>query len=299
MRILVTGTSGQIVTALKQRCEEIRDIELIAVGRPELELCQPQDIARTVARHVPDIVVSAAAFTAVDLAEDEPETVMRMNGDSAGEVALGAAMVGAPVIQLSTDYVYDGTKPFAWTEDDPVNPMSVYGKSKLAGERNVMAANPRHVILRTAWVYSPFGKNFVTTMLALARERAELNVVDDQYGCPTSAFNVADGILCAIERLYSPDASGDELWGIYNLAGTGTATWCDLAREIFWQSKKLGLPASNVISIATEDFPTKAIRPKNSRLDCSKFEKTFGFRCPRWTTSLEHSLEYIARYNYR
>jgi dTDP-4-dehydrorhamnose reductase len=299
VKVLVTGTEGQVVTALRHRCAKRDDIELVTLGRPELDLEKPQNIAETIAAHRPDLVVSAAAWTAVDLAEDEPERAMRANGEGAGQVARGAALVGAPVIHLSTDYVYDGSKPSAWTEDDAVNPLSVYGQSKLAGERRVIKENPRHVILRTAWVYSPFGRNFVKTMLQLAQAREELTIVDDQYGCPTSAFDLADGILAAAQKLSGPSTVDANAWGVYHLAGTGTATWCDLAREIFRQGNALGLSSARVKPVGTEAFPTKAVRPKNSRLDCAKFEATFGYRCPPWFVSLEECLNEIARENGR
>ncbi|GLQ11248.1 NAD(P)-dependent oxidoreductase [Devosia yakushimensis] len=297
MKILVTGTEGQVVTALRHRCAECGDLDLVTVGRPELDLSKPEDIAETIVSHRPDIVVSAAAWTAVDLAEDEPDLAMRINGEGAGQVARGAALVGAPVIHLSTDYVYDGLKPAAWTEDDAVNPLSVYGRSKLAGERRVIEENPRHVILRTAWVYSPFGKNFVRTMLQLAQTREELTIVDDQYGCPTSAFDLADGVLAVVQKLSAPSAADDNVWGVYHLTGTGTATWCDLAREVYRQSRGLNLPSARVKPVGTDAFPTKAVRPRNSRLDCSKLESVFGFRCPPWSVSLEECLKEIAREN--
>lgn len=203
-------------------------------------------------------------------------------------------MVGAPVIHLSTDYVYDGSKSSAWVEDDPVNPLSVYGRTKLAGELRVAEENPRHIILRTAWVYSPFGKNFVKTMLQLAQKRHELTIVDDQYGCPTSAFEIADGVLAVAQKLAATGDAGADTSGIYHLAGTGTATWCDLARETFRQSEALGLPSARVKPVGTQAFPTKAIRPRNSRLDCSKLEDAFGFRSLPWFVSLKHCLKAIS-----
>ena len=294
MKILVTGTTGQVATALKNLCARRSDVNLVAIGRPALELDRPQNIAETIASLEPDVVVSAAAWTAVDLAEDNLELAMRINGEGAGQVARGAAMVGAPVIHLSTDYVYDGTKPSAWTEDDAVNPLSVYGRSKLAGERSVIEQNPMHVILRTAWVYSPFGKNFVKTMLDLALTRDELNIVDDQYGSPTSALDLADGILSVADKLSASRATGTNVWGVYHLAGTGTATWCDLAREVFRHSEELKLPSAHIKPVGTAAFPTKAVRPRNSRLDCSRFANVFDFRCPPWFVSLEKCLEHIA-----
>lgn len=294
MKILVTGTTGQVATALRYRCSNRVDVELITLGRPALELSQPNTVAETIAHHRPDIVVSAAAWTAVDLAEDEPALATCVNANGAGQVALGAAMVDAPVIHLSTDYVFDGSKMSAWVEDDPVNPLSVYGRSKLAGEQQVADNNFKHLILRTSWVYAPFGKNFVKTMLSLAQTRDTLTIVDDQYGCPTSAFDIADAILCVAEKVSGPDSAQNSFWGVYHLAGTGTATWCDFAREIFRQSKELDLPTAHVSPVGTDAFPTKATRPRNSRLDCSKLEDVFGFRAPPWSASLQKCLQTLA-----
>lgn len=293
MRILVTGTNGQVSTSLQERCAERDDIDLIALGRPDLDLDQPANISETIAAHKPHIVVSAAAWTAVDLAEDEPDAAMRANGAAAGEVARGAAIAGAPVIHLSTDYVFDGTKAGAWVEDDPVNPLGVYGRTKLTGERQVAAANPRHVILRTAWVYSPFGKNFVKTMLALAATRDTLTVVDDQYGCPTSAFDIADAILAIADEI-TKSGTGETRWGTYHLAGTGTATWYDFAEEIFRRAKERGLQHVHVKPVASDAFPTKAERPRNSRLDCTKLEKAFGFKSAPWQEALSEVVGILA-----
>lgn len=284
----MTGTNGQVVTALREGCAAVAGIECVALGRPELDLDRPDTAAAAIAGARPDIVISAAAWTAVDAAEDEPDAAFRANAESAGEVARGAALAGAPVIQLSTDYVFDGSKAGAWTEEDPVSPLGVYGVSKLEGERRVAAANPRHVILRTAWVYSPWGKNFLKTMLALAETRDTLTIVDDQYGCPTSALDIADAVLAVAQQvLAKPDFAG---WGIYHLAGTGTATWCDFAREIFRQAAALGLPYAATKPVATSAFPTKAKRPANSRLDCSKFEQAFGYRAPPWQLGVQEVL---------
>jgi dTDP-4-dehydrorhamnose reductase len=294
VKILVTGRFGQVSSALFHRCSKRADLELFMVGRPELELSEPKNVAKIIAGYEPDIVVSAAAWTAVDMAEDSPVMAMRANSDSAREVARGAAMAGAPVIHLSTDYVYDGTKSTAWTEDDPTNPLSVYGRTKLAGERNVIKTNPKHIILRTSWVYSPFGQNFVKTMLKLAEAKINLDIVDDQYGCPTSAFDIADGILSIVKKHSLKTACNTNIWGIYHLAGTGTATWCDFAREIFRQSQKLDLPSAQVRAVGSEAFTTKAVRPTNSRLNCEKMENIFGFRCPAWFLSLDDCLQHIS-----
>ncbi|MGL4406038.1 MAG: dTDP-4-dehydrorhamnose reductase, partial [Notoacmeibacter sp.] len=220
MRILVTGKQGQVVQALLQRGHEI-GVEVQTVGRPEMDMADPAQtfsaVQAAIAAHQPDIIVNAAAYTAVDQAEDEPELAFAINGASAGAVARAAAQASLPVIQISTDYVFDGTKDSPYVETDTTNPQGVYGASKLAGEEAVRAANPQHLIFRTAWVNSPFGKNFVITMLKLAETRDEVRVVADQIGNPTSAFEIVDGILAAARRFEMDPANMQ--WGTYHLVG--------------------------------------------------------------------------------
>ena len=261
----------------------------MALGRPELDLESPGSAAVAIAEAAPDIVINAAAYTAVDQAEDEPERAFRINADAAGEIADAAARTGAAVIQLSTDYVFDGQGEGPYREDAPVNPLGVYGRSKLAGEEQVRAANPRHAIVRTAWVYSPFGRNFVKSMMAAAATRDRLTVVDDQRGSPTSALDLADGLLAMIE------AGGG--WGeTYHLAGGGEATtWCGFAREIMGQCAANHLATVPVEPIRTEDWPTRAVRPRNSVLDSSRFEEAFGFVMPDWRLSAREVVERLAR----
>lgn len=284
LRIVVTGHSGQVVTALVEHATKIDGLTVVPIGRPELDLCDTASIAQSIAALAPDVVVSAAAYTAVDQAEDEPEQAQLVNALAAGEVAKGAAMASAPIIHLSTDYVFDGTITGSWKETDQTGPLGVYGATKLAGEALVAEANSRHLIMRTAWVYSPWGKNFVRTMLALAKQRDQLTIVDDQYGCPTSALDIADAILIASRAMTAQ--RDEDHYGIFHFAGTGTATWCDFAREIFRQAAVKGEPHARTIAVGTGDFPTKARRPANSRLDSSKFEAVFGHRAPPWQQSL-------------
>jgi dTDP-4-dehydrorhamnose reductase len=233
-------------------------------------------------------VVSAAAYTAVDRAEDEPDLAHAINAAGAGSVAAAAAEVGAPVIHLSTDYVFSGTADGAYRESDETGPRSVYGRTKLAGEVAVATANPRHVILRTAWVYSPFGKNFVKTMLALARDRDEIRVVADQWGNPTSALDIADGVLHIARRLRDDGAART---GIYHLAGTGETNWSGVAEQTFAISRALGGPSARVVAIRTEDYPTKAARPANSRLNTDKLAGDYGWRSPAWEQSCRTVVE--------
>jgi dTDP-4-dehydrorhamnose reductase len=284
MRIAVTGAEGQVVRALAE-VGPARDVEIVAVGRPVLDLARPETIGPALAATGADIVVSAAAYTAVDQAEDEAALAEAINAAGAGAVAQAAATMGVPVIHLSTDYVFDGQSSGARVESDPTGPQGVYGRTKLAGETAVAAANPRHLILRTAWVYSPFGRNFVRTMLRLAADRDEIGVVADQWGNPTSALDIAAGIIHSSIMLSHEDWPAQ--FGVYHLAGTGDANWAGFARHVLETSRALGGPHASVRDIATSDYPTKAGRPANSRLSSEKFTAAFGWRAPRWQESVE------------
>lgn len=284
MKILVTGREGQLVRSLLERGAH-RDI--VALGRSDLDLEVEGSARAAILRHRPDVVVNAAAYTNVDAAEDEPERATRINGDAAGEVAAAAREVGAPVVQISTDYVFDGTATVPYAEDATTNPIGSYGRSKLLGEERVRDANPNHAIVRTAWVYSPFGRNFVKTMMTLAQTRDDVSVVADQYGNPTSALDLSDGLLALIDSGVADGAT-------YHLAGTGEATWFDLAQAVFATCAAAGLPFASVNPTTTADFPTKAVRPSFSRLDCARFAKTFGFVMPTWQGSVADVVKRIA-----
>lgn len=280
MKIVVTGNAGQVVTSLIET-GPARGVEVVAVGRPALDLSRPETIAPALAAGRPDIVVNAAAYTAVDKAESEPDLAMAVNGASAGVVADACRRLGVPLIHISTDYVFDGTKDAAYGESDPVAPLGSYGQSKLEGERQVARGCPRHVIMRTAWVFSPFGANFAKTMLRVAGQRAEISVVDDQKGCPTYAPDLAEAIL-AVALAMRGTPAGDPRWGVYHAAGSGETTWCGFAREIFARSGEHGGPVAKVGAITTDQYPTPARRPANSRLDTSKLARTFDVRLPDW-----------------
>lgn len=284
MRLAVTGTEGQVARALAE-IGPAQGVEVVSVGRPALDLEHPRTVGPALAATGADIVVSAAAYTAVDQAEDEPALAEAVNAGGAGAVAAAAADMDVPVIHLSTDYVFDGQGTGARIETDPTGPQSVYGRTKLAGEAAVAAANPRHLILRTAWVYSPFGRNFVRTMLRLAADRDEIAVVADQWGNPTSALDIAAGIIHASKTL-SRDRT-ERQYGVCHLAGTGDASWSGLARHVLKTSRALGGPHAAVRDIDTGDYPTKARRPANSRLSSEKFAATFGWRAPLWQQSVE------------
>lgn len=284
MRIAVIGKSGQLARSLAERVQG-RDFELVFLGRPELDLEGSETIADAVMTSSPDLVINAAAYTAVDQAEDEPERAALINAIAPGALAQAAHQAGAGFIHVSTDYVYDGSGDRPYVETDPVSPLGVYGRTKLEGEKRALDANPRSVVLRTAWVYSPFGKNFVRTMLDLAQTRDRLTVVADQIGSPTSALDLADAALTIAARWRrDPDCGAGE---ICHVAGSGETSWCGLAAHALAKSGECGGPSAEVAPIRTSDWPTKAVRPANSRLDCSKFERIFGWRAPDWRQSVD------------
>ncbi|MGH6659441.1 MAG: dTDP-4-dehydrorhamnose reductase [Sphingomicrobium sp.] len=283
MKLLVVGHRGQVARALAERARGKAGLELTALGRPGLDLATPGSAAAAITGSDADVVINAAAFTAVDSAEDEPALADRINGEAAGEVAAAALGIGAPVIQISTDYVFDGRSRRPYRPGDPPHPLGAYGRSKLAGEEAVRASNPGHFILRTAWVISPFGPNFVTTMLRLAGEREEIAVVDDQIGSPTSALEFADGVLAAAQAA----SAGVGLGRTYHLAGAGQCSWAELAAEAFDISRKHGGPWATVRPIPSSDYPVRAERPAYSVLDNHAFEAEFGVTMPPWQRSLE------------
>lgn len=274
MRILVTGKEGQVARSLAVLG---RDHDLVFAARPEFDLADFATIEACVERVRPDLVVSAAAYTAVDRAEDEPELALRINGEAPGVLARAAARAGASIIHLSTDYVFGGEGEAAWREDDPIAPVNAYGRSKAMSEAEVVASGADHAILRTSWVYSPYGSNFVRTMLRLAAERDSVRVVADQVGNPTSAADVAGGIAALIAQ-WRP--------GTYHLAGEGDASWAAFAEAIFVESAACGGPVATVVPIGTDEYPTRARRPANSRLDCGRFAATFGWRPAPWREAL-------------
>jgi dTDP-4-dehydrorhamnose reductase len=291
VRLVVTGRDGQVAASLLEAGQAHAGVEVVAIGRPELDLARPETIVDAIALAKPDIVVSAAAYTAVDLAEDEPDLAFAINATGAGKVAEAAARLGVPIIHLSTDYVFDGSASRPYLETDATAPLGVYGASKLAGEQAVAAAGPRHLILRTAWVYSPFGKNFAKTMLRLAADRDEISVVADQWGNPTSALDIADAILHAAAMLHGDKSVS--AFGTYHLAGTGETNWSGFARHILDTSQASGGSWADVRDIATKDYPTKARRPANSRLSSAKFAAVFGWSAPEWRQSTERVVRRI------
>lgn len=289
MRLLVTGRNGQVARSLAERARSHPALELLFAGRPDFELADPDSVRRTLDCARPDIVISAAAYTAVDQAEEDSETAMAVNAAGPGVLAKRAHALGTPVIHFSTDYVYDGKGDRPYREDAPIAPISEYGRSKYAGEDAVRAVQPDHLILRTSWVYSPFGGNFVKTMLALAESRDRLRVVDDQIGNPTSALDIADAILVVVER-WRADGPRNTA-GTYHFAGRGETSWAGFARHALGCSREFGGPFAEVDGIASRDWPTPAARPLNSRLDCAKFQTAFEYAAPDWRHSVRATVK--------
>lgn len=279
MKVLVTGNKGQVALALASL--DVPDLDIIALGRPELDIADETSVARAFAAVRPDIVVNTAAYTEVDKAEHDVDVAFAVNRDGAGNIAAAAAENVCPVIHFSTDYVFPGTKAAPYLETDKTGPLGAYGRSKLAGEHAVAAANPAHIILRTAWVYSPYGRNFVKTMLRLARERDMISVVSDQKGTPTSAAFLATAVA-AVVRHVRADPAGTDWRGAFHLVADGATDWAGFAEEIFLQSARRGGPSAAVSRITTAEYKTVATRPANSRLDTEKARSVFGIQPPRW-----------------
>ena len=283
--ILVTGGGGQLALALAAA----GGAAIRRVGRPELDFDRPDSVAEAFHAARPCLVVNAAAWTAVDAAESEPEAAMRANRDGPAALAALCEAAGIPLIHVSTDYVFDGAKGAPYVEEDPTSPTGVYGATKLAGERAVLAACSRAVVLRTSWVYSPTGKNFVRTMLGAAQKVPSLRVVADQQGCPTTAADLADAVLAVAARLLGGWQPGWQ--GVYHAAGTGSTTWHGLAVATFEEAARHGHPRPEVVPIATADWPTPARRPADSRLDCGRLARVFDVRLPPWRPSLARTID--------
>lgn len=277
MTILVFGKTGQVARELQALTPAM------ALGREEVDLTVPGDCAAAIKRHAATAVINAAAYTAVDRAEVEEELATQINGVAPAEMAKACAMYDIPFVHLSTDYVFDGSGDAAWRPDDGVAPISAYGRSKLAGEQGVAAAGGRFVILRTSWVFSAHGQNFVKTMLRLGGERNQLRVVADQIGGPTPAAAIAQACVIIGDRLADDQAKA----GAYHFAGAPDTSWADFAREIFAKTRL----DCDVANICTADYVTPARRPANSRLDCSATESTFGIARPDWRAGLATVLQ--------
>ncbi|PHR60810.1 MAG: dTDP-4-dehydrorhamnose reductase [Robiginitomaculum sp.] len=279
-KVLVIGAHGQVARSLFT-VEKPASFELFSVARPELDLARPETIAPMLDVQNPQFLINAAAYTQVDAAQSNEAEAFAVNAEGVDGLAKECAKRNIVLLHLSTDYVYDGTKQGPYTETDPTAPLGVYGRSKLAGEDAIRAAGGSHLILRTAWVHSPYGRNFVKTMLRLAESNGQINVINDQTGCPTFAPHLASGILQIIDRL-NRSGKVDHVWGTYCMAGSGNTSWYEFAREIFEQSKRCGGPTCEIKPIPATEWPTPTQRPENSKLDCQKIEQQFGIRLPHW-----------------
>ncbi len=292
MRLLVTGTAGQVAQALAERAGP--DLEVALLGRPDLDLADACDLTALFSRRAPDAIVSAAAYTQVDKAESEPDMAFKINVEGAGAVAKAANALGVPVIHLSTDYVFGGLDARPLTEAEPTAPVNVYGASKLAGEARVAEAAANHAILRTAWVYAPFGANFVRTMLRVAASRPELRVVDDQHGTPTSALDIACAVEAVARNLIAHPADRG-LRGVFHMSAGGPATtWAAFAAEIFRLSAERGGPSAAVVPIPSSEYPTPATRPAWSALDTSKLAERHGVSLQDWRLGLGQVIDRLA-----
>ncbi len=291
MRILVTGRRGQVSSAL-QALGPRHGFAIATLARPEFDLARPEQAVAALDHHRPDMLISAAAYTAVDRAESEPELAMQINGTAPGVLAQACAMREVPILHLSTDYVFDGLKTTPYREEDATGPTGVYGASKLAGEQAVAQATARHVILRTAWVYSVAGSNFINTMLGLMSKRDRVDVVADQAGCPTFAEDIAAALFAMARRIKaSPDAAA--LYGQFHMAGGGDTTWAGLAQTVFFHAERAGHKVPRLVPITTAQYPTPARRPANSRLDCNKLKSVYGVSLPVWSDGLARCLATI------
>ena len=290
MKIFVSGREGQVARSLAVAASGRAGLELSFAGRPEIDLAVAGSAARAIGAARPDLVIHAAAYTAVDRAESDVELAHRVNGLAAGEVAAAAAACGARLIHISTDYVFDGSASRPYVESDPTGPVNAYGASKLAGEAAVRAAHPEALILRTSWIVSRFGQNFVKTMLRLAQTRNELAVVGDQFGCPTEAGALARALVDLAGRW-------DELrpGGTYHLAGSGSATWAELAEAVMQASAARGGPRAAIRPIPTADYPTPAARPRYTVLDCRRAQHDLGLVLPPWRQAIDTLTDELIR----
>ncbi|MES9884230.1 MAG: dTDP-4-dehydrorhamnose reductase [Sedimenticola sp.] len=285
MKIMITGSNGQVGYELNVRAQAM-EFDVIAVDCDQLDITQRDAVNSFILRHSPDLVINAAAYTAVDKAEEEKATAFSVNRDGPLHLANACAEKGIPLLHISTDYVFDGTKKAPYTESDRPNPQSVYGQSKLEGDLAVASALEQQITLRVAWVFGSTGNNFVRTMLRLGEERGELGVVADQYGGPTYAGDIAETLLMLASMI---DRGEEVQWGIYHYIGSPATSWHGFAEEIFKQAVSHGLleKAPKVNRITTEEYPTPAMRPKNSVLDSQRINQIFGFEQPDWCQGLD------------
>ncbi|MBH3409887.1 dTDP-4-dehydrorhamnose reductase [Pseudomonas putida] len=281
MRMLVCGHHGQVAQALQAQLRGLGEVHLL--GRDQLDLARPESLREPLRRLAPQLIINAAAHTAVDQAESEPDLAFAINAEGPRVLAEEAVRLGAPLIHYSTDYVFDGEKALPYTELDRPNPLGVYGRSKLAGEQAITAVDGEHLILRTSWVYSLYGRNFLLTMQRLLQEKPQLRVVDDQVGAPTWATTIAVATRQLIARWQAGQRGA---WGTYHLTAQGETSWFGFAQAIGEQLKARGLPCAELVPIASSEYPPPARRPANSRLDCSRLAGEWDVHLPHWQQAL-------------
>jgi dTDP-4-dehydrorhamnose reductase len=288
-KILVFGRIGQVGWELRHKLACLGQVT--AIEYPEIDFSKPDSISTALRAAKPEVILNAAAYTAVDKAETDPELATAINATALGVIAEEAKRLGSILVHYSTDYVFDGTKQDPYVETDAPNPINVYGKTKLAGDQAIQAVGGDYLILRTSWVYGARGSNFLLTMLRLAQERPELRIVDDQIGAPTSSECIAQATANVLAQLLAPSGRGlDGRSGIYNLTSTGETTWFGFAKALLTKSSgTFGFTVPNLIPIKTSEFPRPAKRPANSRLSCQRLEQTFGVTLPHW----EHALSLV------
>lgn len=285
MKILICGQHGQVSRELQQRLQGLG--ELIVLGRDQLDLANAEQIRQQVRAHRPSLIINAAAHTAVDQAESEPDAAFAINAIAPGIFAEEAKALGIPLIHYSTDYVFDGSKPAPYTEADTPNPLGVYGQSKLAGEQAIAAVGGQYLVLRTSWVYSNHGKNFLLTMQRLLQEKPQMRIVADQIGAPTWAGSIANSTLALIER-WQAGTAGE--WGVYHLTAQGETSWFGFAEAIGEHLRKQGKACAELEAIPSSAYPTPAQRPLNSRLDCSRLQQQWHVSQPQWQDALRECL---------
>lgn len=286
MRLLVIGANGQVGCELRQSLAPLG--EVIALDRAACDLARPAEVARILRAATPDVIVNAAAYTAVDRAEQEEELATLINGTAVGEIAQAARQLGALLIHYSTDYVFDGRKDAPYAEDDVPSPISAYGRSKLAGERAIAQCGGRYLIVRTSWIYAARGHNFLKTVLRLARERDELRIVEDQIGAPTWARDLAAATAVMTRQARQEIARDDFESGLFHVTGSGATSWFVFAKAVVKQAEQYGLLArkSKIVPIASSEYPVAATRPKNSRLSGARARHRFQIALPEWEQSL-------------
>ncbi|WP_338489182.1 dTDP-4-dehydrorhamnose reductase [Pseudomonas trivialis] len=285
LKILITGQHGQVSLALQQQLQDLG--ELIVLGRDQLDLANVDQIRQQVRTHLPNLIINAAAHTAVDQAESEPDAAFAINAIAPGVLAEEAKALGVPLIHYSTDYVFDGSKPAPYTEADATNPLGVYGQSKLAGEQAIAAVGGEYLVLRTSWVYSTTGKNFLLTMQRLLQEKPHMRIVADQIGAPTWAGTIANSTRALVERWQAGQA-GD--WGVYHLTAGGETSWFGFAQAIAEHLQAASKACAELEAIPSSAYPTPARRPLNSRLDCSRLQQQWQVSQPQWQDALRECL---------